>query len=103
MSKARLASGLTQPELAGILGVSKKAVDYYERRARKPNAEFVGKVAAALKVSPNYLFGFDLEDDSTPAPGPKPKMAELFDKLRLLPKSKQRIAIQLLEALLLAK
>ena len=53
----RLKSGLTQAEMARLLGVAKSdLIDYETARARAP-AAFLLKVCQALSVSPETFYG----------------------------------------------
>lgn len=48
--------GITQPQLAEMLGVSKGAIGNYETDANSPKATILFKVFDALKCDANYLF-----------------------------------------------
>jgi transcriptional regulator with XRE-family HTH domain len=97
LAKHRRICGLTQRQLADMLKMSAKAVDYYERRAANPNADFVKKVALALGTSPDALLGY--EDKKPHKPGPPPQILSLLENVMRLPKAKQRMAVQFLETL----
>ena len=49
--------GLTQQELAEIIGVTKLTISRWERGERSPNAEMVFAVAKALQTTSSYLLG----------------------------------------------
>jgi transcriptional regulator with XRE-family HTH domain len=49
--------GITQPELAVILGVSKGAIGHWEVGRREPSLEKVTEIARLFKVSVDYLCG----------------------------------------------
>ena len=98
LSEARRAKGLSQTELADLLGVSAKAVDYYERRARNPSVDFVGKAAEALAVSFEDLVGG--ADKKTQKPGPTKKLLRQLEQIQSLPKSKQRFVSEFLDTVL---
>lgn len=57
IKKARLAAGLTQNELANILGIPFQSVSQWERGTRIPKVETLDKIASALKCDPFYLLG----------------------------------------------
>jgi transcriptional regulator with XRE-family HTH domain len=101
LSEARRAKGLSQSELANLLGVSAKAVDYYERRARNPSVDFVSKAAEALSVSFEDLVG--AADKRTQKPGPSKKLLRQLEQIQSLPKSKQRFVSELLDTVLNTK
>lgn len=98
LASARRAKGLSQSELAEILGVSAKAVDYYERRAHNPSIEFVGKAAEALSVSFEELGGTG--GKPTRKPGLSKKLLRQLEQIQRLPKGKQRFVSELLETVL---
>jgi transcriptional regulator with XRE-family HTH domain len=99
LSDLRRSRGLTQQQLADLLDMSLKAVDYYERRARNPSLEFVRKAAEKLKVSVAELVGADAKPERQ-RPGPAPKLQRQIEELRRLPRTKQRFVSELLDAVL---
>lgn len=56
--KLRRDRGLSQSELAGRLGISKSAVNMYERGERRPDLEMIKRIADFFNVDLNYLLGF---------------------------------------------
>ena len=52
---ARSALGLTQPQLAELVGVSTRAVISYEKGEKSPRQSTMMKLAKALKVSVKFL------------------------------------------------
>lgn len=57
LKKLRQQEGMTQQQLAGLLGVTKSVVSYYELQERYPSPEILAKVAAIFHVSTDYLLG----------------------------------------------
>lgn len=53
----RKSSGLSQQELADKLGISKSAVNMYERGERNPNFEVLEIIADFFNVDIDYLLG----------------------------------------------
>lgn len=49
--------GLTQSQLAKAIGVSQKAVDYWERGINEPKATYICRMAEFFNVSADYLLG----------------------------------------------
>ena len=86
---------LTQSHLAEILYVSPKTVDYYERRAANPSADFLVKVADALSVSPCDLLEYDVKTQGKP--GPKSRLEILFGKVMQLPDGEKKYVARFLE------
>jgi len=88
---------LTQPQLADLIGMTPKAIDYYERRANNPSFEFVQKVAEALGLTPDELMGMEALKGKS---GPSPKLQKQLEQIQKLSRSKQHVVSQLLEAFL---
>lgn len=59
--------GLTQPELAKLVGVSKGSIGNYESNISSPNEKILFKLFEVLKCDANFLyqdeFKYDLTDD----------------------------------------
>jgi transcriptional regulator with XRE-family HTH domain len=53
----RLERGLTQTQLGKLVGVSQRVVAYYEVKGVSPPPELLTRIADALKVSIEALFG----------------------------------------------
>ena len=48
---------MSQQELANALGISKSAVNMYERGERQPNFETLEKIADYFRVNTDYMLG----------------------------------------------
>lgn len=59
LKELRAKHGLTQPELAKALGISKSSVSMYERGEREPDYEMLEMIADYFNVDMNYLLGKD--------------------------------------------
>lgn len=55
LHKLRTVHGITQADLAAAVGVSTRAVKYWENGARIPNAVSLLALARYFHVSPEYL------------------------------------------------
>lgn len=56
---ARRSAGISQAELARRVGVTKRAVQYWEQSSRKPiRAETIARIADALGFSPKIFTDF---------------------------------------------
>ena len=53
----RVERGLTQLQLAKSIGVSQKAIDYWERSINEPKASYIVKLAVFFGVTADYLLG----------------------------------------------
>lgn len=93
IKKIRLEKGLTQVELAHLMGVSNSAIHYFEKSA---SMSFNAMVAFcnALDVSPNYLLGvtspYDGRDLSV-------REKEFLTKFRSLPEESQEYVSHLID------
>ena len=57
IKELRLEKGLTQPELAKIIGVSNGIISVWENNVNEPKANFIKRLATALDVTSDYLLG----------------------------------------------
>ena len=48
---------LSQAQLAHAIGVSQKAIDYWERGINEPKASYIVKLCDFFEVSADYLLG----------------------------------------------
>ena len=65
MKAAREARGITQAELAGILGISQRAVAYYEKGERRPPVPMGKRIGEALGIDWTKIYddGEDAQND----------------------------------------
>ena len=56
----RQEKGLTQPELAKLVGVSNGMISIWENNINEPKASYIQALAVALDVTVNVLFGEDV-------------------------------------------
>ncbi len=59
IKELRIERGLTQPQLAELVGVSKGMISIWENNVNEPKAIFVKRLACALEVSADYLLGIE--------------------------------------------
>jgi transcriptional regulator with XRE-family HTH domain len=85
-----------------LLGVSRKTVDYYERRAGNPSAEVIERVADKLGVGVAVLLGREEIPRRKPRvhPGPVSALELRIEKLRKLPRAQQEVVVKMLDGLL---
>ena len=99
LAELRKKRGLTQVELAAMLGVSQKTVTHYERRTANPSLELISRLAAFFDVNAAEL----VEGDAMPQPrrrksGPKSALDVAIELARTLPRQKQQVVAQLIAA-----
>ena len=90
--------GLTQPQLAKMLGVSSAMLTYYERKATNPSAEFVSKAAKVLNVSVDELLGHPVK--LARKSGPPSALAQKLSAIQQLPRERQKLVLQVLDTFL---
>lgn len=57
LRELRKQNGLTQKELASMVGITKSVVSFYELGDRTPSPDIVRKLAQIFHVSSDYLLG----------------------------------------------
>ncbi len=55
----RLEKGLSQPQLAKMVGVSKGVISFWENDVNEPKASYIKILATCLEVSADYLLGLE--------------------------------------------
>jgi len=98
MLELRKAQGLTQGQLAELLGISQQLVAFYEKGQRRVPIDLLPEVARLLGTSVEELLG--LTAAATPKRGPTPKLQQQLERLSRLPRAKQRFVSEMLEAVL---
>lgn len=59
LRQLRREHGLTQAELASMIGVKNSVISFYEMGDRVPSPKIIKKLAATLHVSADYLLGIE--------------------------------------------
>lgn len=52
-------ANLSQQKLASIIGVTQKAIDFWEKGINEPKASYIIKLAQFFNVSTDYLLGIE--------------------------------------------
>lgn len=55
----RQSAGLTQPQLAEMVGVSKAVISFWENDVNEPKASYVKVLAMVFGVSADYILGLE--------------------------------------------
>ena len=95
----RKAHGITQAQLAEVLGVSQQTVQAYEVGRRRIQVAALPVVARTLSASLEELFGQD-KQESRSKRGPVPKWQQQIEAIAKLPKAQQRFVSQVLDSVL---
>jgi len=91
----REAAGLSQRELARLIGQEQSNVRYWETSGTLPRSDVLMPMAKALGVTVEELLGHAPSRKRTgPPPG---KLGQLFDNVARLPRRQQEKIIELLE------
>ncbi len=98
----RLAKGLTQAELAKLVGASQRMINYYEVHGVSPPPDLVVKIADALDASIDELFG--RKPRARRAAPAAPASESLRRRRRLkrlneLPRDEQSAVLKMIDAL----
>lgn len=59
IKELRKEKNFSQSQLARRIGVSQKAVDYWELGTNEPKASYIVKLAELFEVSADFLLGID--------------------------------------------
>jgi len=76
--EAREKLGISQKQLAELLGITATRLNYWEKDKRQPDIEMIKKIAEILKTSPSDLLGWDEKYN------PNGKLADEVLELELL-------------------
>jgi transcriptional regulator with XRE-family HTH domain len=97
--KAREAAGLSQTELAEILGVLQRTIAYWERRPSGLRPEQIAKLAIALNVPVEQLL-YDEPPNGKSVRGPIGKIRSTIEQVEKLPKREQAKILDVINALI---
>jgi transcriptional regulator with XRE-family HTH domain len=98
IAELRKAQGITQTQLAEVLGVSQQTITAYEVGRRRIQVSSLPVIAKNLGVAVEDLVGEPLA--TTSKRGPAPKLQQQMDRIAKLPKSQQRFVMQVIESVL---
>jgi transcriptional regulator with XRE-family HTH domain len=94
----RKAKGLSQVELAELIGEPAANVAYWEKSNKPPRSDVLPKLASVLGVRIEDLL-VDGRAPSTKHNGPVGIVQRTFEKVRRLPRRQQQQVVQVVEAL----
>ena len=98
IAQYRKDSHITQVQLAQALGVSQPTMNAYELGQRRVPVSALATLARTLGVTLEALLGEP--DTATKRRGPAPKLQQQFERLAQLPKTQQRVVMQMLDGVL---
>ena len=97
IARLRKERGLTQVQLAQMLGVSQQTVTSFEKGRRRVPVSQLVPLSKALGLSVEDLLG---QERTARKRGPTPKLARQLEQIRQLPRAKQRFVMEMLDAVL---
>jgi transcriptional regulator with XRE-family HTH domain len=93
----RKAAGLTQAELAHLVGETQQNIAFWEHSDKPPRSDVLPKLAKILGVSVEQILGVSAIAERRP--GPIGKTQRLFEEVSRLPRSQQEKIFEIVEAL----
>jgi transcriptional regulator with XRE-family HTH domain len=106
LAELRAERGITQVQLAEMIGSSQRAVSHYETVAEYPPTAVVVQIAQVLKVSTDELLGLRPPPKSSPRGHENPEVRRLwrkFQQVLALPEKDRRAVVRLVNSLVQAK
>jgi transcriptional regulator with XRE-family HTH domain len=98
ITRLRKARGITQVQLADILGVSQQTIQAYEVGRRRIQVSALPAVARALSVMLEELLGEPQQ--SSRKRGPASRLQQQIEAITQLPKNRQRFVSEMLDTVL---
>jgi transcriptional regulator with XRE-family HTH domain len=97
IAQARERSGISQAQLAKILGTTQPAIAYWERNAANLRSDVLAKIAQILEVSTDEILGIRAPRQTLSKPIGKAR--QLFESVSRLPRRQQQKITEVVEAL----
>lgn len=97
MAALRKTQGITQMQMAEVLGVSQQTVNAYEVGRRRMAVSALPVLAKLFGVSLEELIG---EPAKPGRRGPAPKLQQQMEKITQMPKPKQRFVMEMLDTVI---
>jgi transcriptional regulator with XRE-family HTH domain len=95
--RLRKLSGLTQVDVAKLLGISQGTYAHYERGFRRIPLERIPRIAEALNTNEEDLLGLERKNTKR---GPASGLERRFEKIQSLPAKEQRFVIEMIDRVL---
>ena len=99
IAERRKALGITQVQLAEVLGIAQQTMAHYEGGVARIAVESLRTLAQTLDVSMEELVG-DADPKRATKRGPAPRIQRQLEQLQQLPKIKQQAILQVLDSVL---
>ena len=98
MRELRLAAGLSQTELARIIGVPQPNIAYWELSEKPPRSDVIPKMAEALGVRVDDILIGDGQVVRERRGGPTGKVRQVFEDVSRLPRRQQEKVVEFVSA-----
>jgi transcriptional regulator with XRE-family HTH domain len=95
IAERRKTLGLTQQQLADSIGIAQQTLAHYEVGRLRVAAALLPVFSKTLGLSLNELLGETMKASKR---GPTPKLQEQIERIASLPRSKQRMLLDMLDA-----
>jgi transcriptional regulator with XRE-family HTH domain len=97
---ARKAKGLSQDSFAKMLDTTRGNIAYYERKAGNPTLDFIQRCSQVLNIPLSELTGSPEVIKDKRKTGPPSMLEQRLEAIRHLPRSKQKLLLQVLDTFL---
>jgi transcriptional regulator with XRE-family HTH domain len=99
IAERRKALGITQVELAKILGIAQQTMAHYEGGTVRVAISVLPLLATTLDMSIEDLIGEAPKAKAGGKRGPAPKIQQQLERVSALPKSEQRVVMRLIDSM----
>lgn len=99
IKKHRKALGMTQKELAELVGLKQYMIAKYESGERTPIVARIEKISDILKISTDELLGIKEKQQSIVVPKKSSREGKLMEAFKKLKPAQQRVIVQQAQAL----
>lgn len=100
IAEARKAQGITQVQLAEILGVSQQTIAHYEGGRLRLVASLIPSISNAIGTTVIELMGESTTQEIKSKRGPKSKLELQIEQIHKLPRAKQKFVSEMLETII---
>lgn len=97
LAALRRAAGLTQVELAQLVGESQQNIAFWEQSEKPPRSDVLPKLAKVLGIKIEQILEGDLPQ--TRRAGPVGKVQKIFEEVSTLPRKQQERIVETVSAL----
>jgi transcriptional regulator with XRE-family HTH domain len=101
IAQTRIQAGLSQTEVAKLMGVTQQVMAAWERKAKSIRTDTLTKLAIALKTTPDALMG--IKPSRSRRAVPKGRLQQVFETASQLPRRQQEKIIDIFETVLVGQ